>query len=200
MFGKLTSHLTPRIRTIVSFGMWVLLAIVLAFMLVTFVARSYSVHGVSMEPTLRSGDIVMTNKLSYTWDSLLGNPHIPARNQLVVFKNPFYNQGDPDMFIVKRVIGLPGDRVVVSDGRIAVYPAGVTPAGFNPDENISGPQSPASGSVNRIVPDNELFVVGDNRLGNNSLDSRNGMSTVPLREVQGTVILRLWPLNQMRLF
>lgn len=153
-----------------------------------------------MEPTLRSGDVVLTNKIPYTLGSFTGKPHTPSRGSLVVFKNPFYNQEDPDMFIVKRVVGLPGDHVVIRDGRITIFPAGVTPFGFNPDAGIDGPQNPTSGTVDLTVPDNELFVVGDNRDGQNSLDSRNGMSTVPLREVKGTVVMRLWPLNHMRFF
>ncbi|HKX24577.1 MAG TPA: signal peptidase I [Candidatus Saccharimonadales bacterium] len=201
MFKKLTARLSPRTRVALSYGIWVVVAIIMAVLLVNFVARSYSVHGISMEPTLRSGDLVMTSKVGNTWASLTGKEFVPARGALVVFKNPFYNQGDPDMFIVKRVIGLPGDRVVVSDGRIMAYPtSGVTPAGFDPDEGITGPQRPTSGDVDRIVPDGELFVAGDNRLGENSLDSRNGMSTVPLREIQGTVIVRFWPLGNWRFF
>jgi signal peptidase I len=182
------------------FGIWTAVALVAAIGIVTFVGRSYSVHGISMEPTLHSGDIVFTNKLGRTIAQLTGKPFTPPRDALIVFNNPFYNQGDPHMFIVKRVIGLPGDRVMVRDGRITIYPDNNTNKGFNPDDHLTGPQSPTSGNVDRIVPDGEVFVAGDNRLGNNSLDSRNGMSTVPIGEIQGIVVLRLWPLNRIHLF
>ena len=199
MFKELTTKLSPRARAWVSFGAWTVGAVIFAVILVSFVVRSYAVHGISMEPTLHSGDVLLTNKLGRTFANMSGKVFIPARDDLVVFTNPFYNQGDPDMFIVKRVIGLPGDRVVVRDGRITVYSAGST-TGFNPDENIVGPQSPTTGNVDRVVPDDEIFVAGDNRLGKNSLDSRNGMSTVPVREIQGVVVARFWPLNQFRIF
>jgi signal peptidase I len=199
MFKKLNSKLSPRARTWISFGMWTVGAVIMAVVLVSFVARSYSVHGISMEPTLHSGDIVLTSKLGRTFANLGGKPYIPKRDDLVVFVNPFYNQGDRDMFIVKRVIGLPGDRVVVRDGRITIYSAGSTTS-FNPDENVAGPQSPTSGNVDRVVPDDEIFVTGDNRLEKNSLDSRNGMSTVPVREIQGVVVAKFWPLTQFRIF
>jgi signal peptidase I len=199
MFKKLTTKLSPRAWAWVSFGAWTVGAVIFAVLLVSFFVRSYAVHGISMEPTLHSGDVLLTNKLGRTFANMSGKVFIPARDNLVVFTNPFYNQGDPDMFIVKRVIGLPGDRVVVRDGRITVYSAGST-TGFNPDENIVGPQSPTTGNVDRVVPDDEIFVAGDNRLGKNSLDSRNGMSTVPVREIQGVVVARFWPLNQFRIF
>lgn len=199
MLKTLTNRLSPRARTGLSFGVWVAVAVILAVFMVNFVARSYSVHGISMGPTLRSGDTVLTNKIAISWSRLTGQQYTPGRGTLVVFKNPFYDQGDPDMFIVKRVIGLPGDRVAVRDGRITVYPGNSTD-GFNPDDNFEGPQNPTSGSVDRVVPDGELFVAGDNRLEENSLDSRNGMSTVPIREIQGTVVLRFWPLGNWRFF
>lgn len=200
MLRSYLSRLSPRRRAFLSLGLWAIVAVVAALLMVQFVARSFVVHGISMEPSLQAGDVVFTSKLPYTWNRLTGGQHIPQRGALVVFKNPFYSQGDPDMYIIKRVIGLPGDRVKVDDGRIIVFPAeGLGPA-INPDDDIRGPQGPTSGSVDRIVPDGELFVVGDNRSGNSSLDSRNGMSTVPLREIHGTVMLRFWPLNAIRFF
>ncbi len=199
MWSKLTAKLSPRARSWVSSGLWTVGAIVVAILLASFVVRSYVVHGISMEPTLHSGDVLLTNKLGKTLAGVGGKSFTPKRGDLVVFTNPFYNQGDPDMFIVKRVVGLPGDHVVVRDGRITVY-TDSSSNGINPDETIVGPQSPTSGNVDRVVSDDELFVAGDNRLGKNSLDSRNGMSTVPTREVQGVVVARLWPLNQLRMF
>lgn len=188
-------RLSPQAYSWAMFGIWVVLALVMAIGVVTFVGRSFVVHGSSMEPTLHSGEIVFTNKLGKTLATLQGKNFLPSRNALAVFNNPFYNQGDPDMFIVKRIVGLPGDRVVVRDGRITVYPDGDLAKGLNPDEGVTGPQSPTSGSVDRVVPEGEVFVAGDNRLGKNSLDSRNGMSTVPAKEIQGVIVLRLWPLN-----
>jgi signal peptidase I len=199
MFTKLTSRLSPHVRAWGSLGIWCAIAAIFAIGLVSWVARSYTVHGISMEPTLHSGDVILTNKVGPTIANITGKPFVPARNSLVVFTNPFYNQGDPDMFIVKRVVGLPGDRVVVHDGRITVYNSDHS-SGFNPDDGVTGPQGSTSGNVDRTVPDGELFVAGDNRIGKNSLDSRNGMSTVPLRDVQGVVVWRFWPLNQMILY
>jgi signal peptidase I len=200
MLAKLTSRLSPRSKAWVSLGIWCIIAVIFAIGLVSWVARSYTVHGISMEPTVHSGDVILINKVGPTIANITGKPFVPARNSLVVFANPFYNQGEPDMFIVKRVIGLPSDRVVVRDGRVTVYAASSPSTGFNPDDGVTGPQSPTSGNVDRTVPDGELFVAGDNRVGKNSLDSRNGMSTVPLGDVQGVVVWRFWPLNQLILY
>ena len=164
-----------------------------AFGIVAFVGRNFVVHGISMEPTLHSGDVVFVNKLGPSIGELTGKPFVPERNSLAVFSNPFYNRDDPNAFIVKRVIGLPGDRVVVQNGRITVYPENDPSKGFNPDQGVTGPQSPTSGSVDIVVPDKEIFVAGDNRLDNNSLDSRNGMGTVPVSGIQGVIVARLWP-------
>jgi signal peptidase I len=194
------ARLPKRTRGWIRFGLWIIAAAIVGLLLATFVARSYNVDGISMEPTLHTGDVVFTNRLARTWSDLTHQQFAPKRGQLAVFKNPFYNRGDPNLFIVKRVIGLPGDHVVVRDGRITVYTAMDPIKAFNPDTGINGPQSPTNGAVDRVVPDGELFVVGDNRQGKNSLDSRNGMSTVPIAEVQGTVLFRFWPLNSFRIF
>lgn len=188
----------PHAQHWMRFGLWVIVAALLALLLVTFVARSYSVSGISMEPTLHSGEVLFSSKLARTFSNATGKPFVPKRGQLIVFKNPFYSQGDPNMFIIKRVIGLPHERVVVRDGRVII----LTPDGksLNADDGVGGPQGPTSGNVNRIVPDDEIFVAGDNRQGKNSLDSRNGMSTLPVRDIEGTVLLRFWPLNKFRWF
>ncbi len=192
VFPRLPAGARPWIRRV----SWAAAAVLLAVLLITFVARSYSVHGISMEPTLHTGEAVFSGKLGRTLSRVTGKPFIPKRGQLIVFKNPFYDQGDPNMFIVKRVIGLPNERVVVRGGRITVYT--VDGKSLDPDEGIEGPQGPTSGNVDRVVPENEIFVAGDNRQGKNSLDSRNGMSTLPVRDIESTVLFRFWPLNKFR--
>ena len=191
---------SPQAKGWVTVSLWTIGTLIAAIGIITFVGRSYVVHGISMEPTLHNGDVVFTNKLGRSVGDLTGRPFVPSRDSLVVFNNPFYNQGDQNMFIVKRVIGLPGDRVIVGNGRITIYPNDDASKAFNPDDGVTGPQSPTSGNVNRVVPDGEIFVAGDNRLDNNSLDSRNGMSTVPVNEIQGVVVARLWPVTRFRFF
>lgn len=179
---------------------FVIIATLLCVMLLnTFIFRTYTVIGPSMDPTLSSGDRLFVNKTSITWAKVTQQPFIPKRGDIVVFKNPLLEQAQHEEFVVKRVIGLPGERVVVKDGSVAIYNT-QHPEGFNPDEGLSGPTQPTSGSIDRIVPDNELFVAGDNRESQFSFDSRNGLSTIPVNNLEGIVVWRILPLGSWRSF
>lgn len=159
-----------------------------------------------MEETLYTGDRLVVNRLPVTWSQLRNLTYLPERGQVIVFKNPHYavgvigNGSENDEFIVKRVIAFPGERVVLKDGSFTVYNK-EHPDGFNPDDYNDGePGSPTTGSIDQVVPTGELFVSGDHREGPYSLDSRNGLGTIPLYDVIGPVILRLYPFDKIRTF
>lgn len=166
----------------------------------TFVFRSFSVVGPSMEKTLYTGDRLIVNRLPVTLAQLQNKTYIPERGQIIVFKNPLYTNGIGDEYIVKRVIAFPGERVTISDGHYVVY-NNQSPAGFNPDDaNHGEPGSPTSGSVDEKVPSGELFVSGDHRQDSFSYDSRNGLGTIPFYDVVGPVGVRLFPFDKIRTF
>lgn len=147
-----------------------------------------------------TGDRLIVNRLPVTASQLGNKTYIPDRGQVIVFKNPNYTIGSPDEYIVKRVIAFPSERVVVKDGKITVFNTD-RPAGFNPDDNNRGePGSPTSGDVDTIVPEGTLFVAGDHRQGNFSLDSRSGLGMIPFYDVVGPVGLRIWPIDKIRTF
>ncbi len=153
-----------------------------------------------METTMYTGDRLIVNRIPVTMSQLENEEYVPERNEIVVFSNPHpVSSGSPEEYIVKRVIGLPGERVVVKDGSITVY-NDENPEGFNPDPDIDTIGSPASGEIDTIVPNSHIFIVGDHRQDNYSFDSRNGMGTVPLYEVIGPVSIRFWPIDKFTVY
>lgn len=190
----------PFIKDAISITIFIVFVIVGTLFINTFIFRSFSVVGPSMETTLYTGDRLIVNRVPVTITQLGNKTYIPDRGQVIVFKNPRYTDGIGDEFIVKRVIGLPGERVVLKDGHYTVYNK-QNPKGFNPDDTNQGePGSPTSGDGDWTVPDEELFVSGDHRQGNYSFDSRNGLGTIPLYDVVGPVSFRLFPINKIRSF
>ena len=184
----LTRH--PRLKDIGGFVIFVVCVIVGTLLINTFVFRSFSVTGPSMEQTLYTGDRLIVNRLPVTMAHLQNNSYTPKRGQIIVFKNPLYSPGSEDMNLVKRVIAFAGERVTVKDGMLTVYNK-EHPQGFHPDDSWDGPGSPTSGDTEVTVPEGSIFVAGDHRQGSYSLDSRNGLGTVPLYDVIGPVSLRL---------
>ncbi|MBR3319127.1 signal peptidase I [Candidatus Saccharibacteria bacterium] len=178
----------------------------------SFVFKSYNVVGGSMERTLLGDDRVIVNRLTVSWSHFLGQEYVPKRGEIIVFANGSSSgemtcaapSGIKDQYIVKRVIAFPGERVQVKNGVMTIY-NDEHPDGFIYDTDWrkaedDGPKEYTSGETDVIVPEGEIFVSGDNREGNNSYDSRNGLGTIPYCRIAGPVIMRLFPLNRFRFF
>lgn len=172
----------------------------IALFLTAFVFQSYEVDGPSMETTLQNQDRLIVWKVPKTISKLTRNPYIPKRDDVIVFnKQSSFETGAFDKQLIKRVIGLPGDRVLVQDGRITIYNP-EHPDGFNPDEghDYSGNIAPiTSGNIDIEVGDGEVFVCGDNRT--NSLDSR-AFGTISSDEIVGKLALRIFPVQNFKSF
>ena len=170
---------------------------VLALLLTAHVFQSYQVDGQSMETTLQNADRLIVNKLSKTIANLRNNSYIPNRYDIVVFDRPVQSNisGDVD-HLIKRVIALPGERVLVRNGRVTVFNQ-QTPNGFDPDVNQSYSEavSNTSGQVDITVGANEIFVLGDNR--SNSTDSRK-FGSIPSSILVGTAEVRFAPINNTK--
>jgi len=191
----------PWLKDIFGIFLFIIAVIAGAAIINAVVFRSFSVVGPSMEDTLFTGERLIVNRLPMTASVLSGTNYIPDRGQVIVFKNPQYKPGDPDEYIVKRVIGLPGERVTVKDCLALVFNHEY-PNGFNPynDFDVSNRKECVTGTGDWKVPKGEIFVIGDHRNGNYSLDSRSGLSTIPLGDVVGPVSMRIWPFEKFRWF
>lgn len=190
----------PFIKDAISIAVFIVCVLIGTLLINTFIFRSFSVIGPSMETTLYTGDRLIVNRVPVTMSQLQNKDYIPTRGQIIVFKNPKYSVGTGDEYIVKRVIAFPGERVVLNDGHYMIYNK-EKPNGFNPDDNNNGePGSPTSGTIDTVVPDGELFVSGDHRQGSYSYDSRNGLGTIPFYDVIGPVSIRVFPFDKIRIF
>jgi len=152
-----------------------LLCVLLAVLLRAYVAEPFAIPSESMEPTLRPGDHVLVEKLSYRFGA-------PERGDLVVFRAP--GEG---ALAVKRIVGLAGDRVAIEDGFLAVNGR----LQREPYVDHGQVDSVYFGPV--VVPRGDVFVLGDNRA--DSHDSRD-YGGVPRRSLIGRVLVRLWPVGR----
>ncbi len=190
----------PFFKDVFNIIIFIVCVLVGTLLINTYVFRSFNVLGPSMETTLYTGDRLIVNRIPVTIAQLENKPYIPDRGQVIVFKNPQYNAGTGEEYIVKRVIAFPGERVTVKDGVLTVYNSS-HPNGFHPDDaNHGEPGSPTSGDVDTTVTDGTLFVAGDHRQGDFSYDSRSGLGLIPYYDVIGPVGLRIYPLNKIRTF
>lgn len=177
-----------------------ILAPLFAVFMIVFVFQSYVVDGSSMEPTLQNGNRVFILKLPKTLASLQNKQYVPARNEVIVFKKP---TGDGTQ-LIKRVIGLPGDRVVIENGIVTVYNID-HPEGFDPDAGTyyEGTLEPSDTGGQKVVEDvgeGELFVLGDNRGPGGSLDSHSGLGLVPVENIIGRLWVRYFPISEFETF
>ena len=191
----------PFVKDTLNIIIFVLCVFIGTIFINTFIFRSFSVVGPSMEKTLYTGDRLIINRIPVTIAQLQGKHYMPERGQVIVFKNPRYSNGIGDEYIVKRVIAFPGEYIKLNDGKFTVYNKD-HPDGFNPDDaNHGEPGSPTSGTLKKeLVPDGEIFVSGDHRQGKFSYDSRNGLGTIPLYDVVGPVGIRIFPFDKIRTF
>jgi signal peptidase I len=171
-------------RNVVEWVAIIAAALLVAVLIKTFLFQAFYIPSGSMEPTLRPGDRVLVNKLSY-------DLHAIHRGDIVVFKRPPAEANDPTIKdLIKRVIGLPGDTISGHDGQVYIngkvfkesyLPRGTSTADFPPS----------------TVPKDQYFVMGDNR--GNSKDSRY-IGPIPGHLIVGRAFVRVWPLSKLRLF
>jgi signal peptidase I len=177
-------------------------AILVAVFIILFVFRSYQVDGPSMQNTLQNNDKLVIWKVPRTWSDITRQDYIPGRGDIIVFNEKGLSEfGQQDSKqLIKRVIGQPGDRVVVKDGKITVYNS-AHPGGFDPDKTLpygkNGAIPYTTGNLSVKLGPHQLFVCGDNRP--DSLDSRT-FGPIDAKQVVGKLALRVFPIGQAKAF
>jgi len=163
----------------------VIIALVAVFIIRNFLVQPFLVNGASMEPNFHNGDYLIIDEISYRLRE-------PQRGEVVVFHYP----NNESTYFIKRVIGLPGERLLIKEGKIRVFNKDF-PDGFLVDEKYLPSYIQTVGEKEVVLKNTEYFVMGDNR--NFSFDSRN-WGPLQKAEIVGVVRLRLWPLNQVMAF
>ena len=152
--------------------------------------RFYTVDGVSMQSSYKSGDLVLINKFAKTFSEIIGKKYTPKRGEIVVFRKERNVLFEPvesaqPTYLIKRIIGLPGERVVISQEQIKIINT-AHPEGFNPDQNQPWSKDIHTSDLDDVdvtLGADEVFVCGDNRP--DSVDSRS-YGPVKLRELVGS--------------
>lgn len=147
-----------------------------------FIMQPNQVKGASMDPTFNTGDYIFTSKVTYKFRGY-------NRGDVVVFKSP----KNPDIEYIKRIIGLPGDKVMIKDSEVYVNGVKLTENYISAKTNLWENGFSKNGEE-VTVPDGELFVMGDNRP--RSSDSRE-FGPVPEDTVIGQVFYRYFPSTKM---
>jgi signal peptidase I len=172
------------VRNAVEWVVIIAAALVVALVIKTFLFQAFFIPSESMEPTLRPGDRVLVNKLSYHF-------HPIHRGDVVVFKRPPAEAADPTIKdLIKRVIGLPGDTIEERDGKVYIN-----------GRQLKEPYLTADTGTTltlpvKVVPPGQYFVLGDNRT--NSKDSRF-IGPIPGSLIVGRAFVRVWPLSSIGL-
>ena len=160
-----------------------------------FLIQSYIVNGSSMADTLHNNDRLIISKLGKSWSNITGSAYLPSRGEIVVFHDP----SGSDRQLIKRVIGLPGERITLRSGELTIYNE-FSPNGFDPDVEFDINTYTNGEEFDITIPEGHLFVVGDNRNPGGSSDSRNSFGPVDNQYLVGKLILRVLPLSDAKFF
>ena len=186
--GPETKPSSSRRRRTAWYAEWaviIVLALLIAIGFRTYVAQTFFIPSTSMTPTLQVGDRIVVSKLSVTWGTI-------NRGDIVVFKSPAnvaaQCQDPPEAYLVKRVIGIPGDRLRNKGSKIFVNGKLLKETWRH--STSFGPQNI---QPNELVPEGQYYMMGDNHA--ESCDSRY-WGTVPAASIIGKVVFRIWPFSR----
>lgn len=149
-----------------------------------FLIQPHEIKGSSMEPSFHNSEYILTDKISYRFRD-------PERGDVIIFKAPT-NQ---DVDYIKRIIGLPGDRVKIQAGVIYINGKKLKESYISDSTNLL-PGNFLQEGIEIAVPERKLFVMGDNR--QHSSDSRE-FGPIPMQSIIGRAFMRYWPITEFGL-
>jgi signal peptidase I len=152
-------------------------SVLVSFFIILFVYQPVKVDGGSMEPGLEDQERIFINKLAYRWESI-------SRGDIIVFRYP----RDPHKSFIKRVIGLPGDRIRIAFGHVYLNGKPVAEA-YVPEDFLDTKSYPEI-----TVPPNSYYVLGDHRTMSN--DSRD-FGPVARSYIYGKAVFGYWPVEKL---
>jgi len=167
---------------------WIVLvvsALTIALLIKTFLFQAFVIPTPSMVPTLKPGDRILVNKISYKL-------HDVNRGDVVVFSAPPGQETDGVKDLVKRVIALPGETIEARDGTVVIDGRALEEPYVN--EECAGPVS-GQALPKQEIPPEHVFVMGDNRCG--SKDSRI-FGAIPTDTIIGRAFVRIWPVSRFK--
>lgn len=183
------AHKRAGIKEVVSTVAVLLLAPIAAIIFTAFVFQFYRVDGPSMQDTLENNDRLIVYKLPKSLSEITHHTYLPARGDIIVFDKA--ESDGKSRQLIKRVIALPGDRIVVKDNTVTLYDPD-HPDGYDPDAGKEHQPNtiPTTGDVDLVIPEGQVFVMGDNRA--NSLDSRV-FGPIEASDIVGRLVMRVFP-------
>ena len=161
----------------------ILIAVIAVYLVRSFIFQPFLVSGASMEPNFSTHDYLIIDEASYLIRQ-------PARGEVIVFQYP----KQPSVFFIKRIIGLPGETVLLDGSQVGIVDDGQTTI---LNEDYLRDQQVSYGKSEIKLGQGEYFVMGDNR--NNSYDSRN-WGSLSRSYIVGIARLRLWPVTKAGIF
>ena len=168
------------VKELLDTSIYLLVVLVLTYLVITFVGQRTQVSGSSMETTLSDEDNLIVDKISYRFSE-------PKRFDIIVF--PF--EYEEDTYYIKRIIGMPGERVQI-DGEGNIYIDGEVLEESYGREIM---ESPGRAWDEITLAEDEYFVLGDNR--NHSSDSRDpSVGNIKRKDIIGRAFLRIWPFEK----
>jgi len=151
-----------------------------------FLIQPFYVKGASMEPNFSDFEYLIINEISYRFNE-------PQRGEVIVFRYPH----DPSQFFIKRVIGLPGEQVVIRDGQVYIKSSTSQELVVLDESAYLSATTKTGGQIDVTLGPDEYYLLGDNRAA--SLDSR-AFGPVSRQSIIGKTLLRGWPIDKVGVF